>query len=359
MIKRFGQVVLFWVVLFLTGVVFLTMTKGIVWAQDGANDGGLHLTTSPLPINLITEPGATVSAELRIKNGGIKPEMLTVELMKFDAYGDEGMPRLMEREEGDDFFDWVTFSEDDFEVLPNEWKTITATFSIPESAAFGYYYAVTFSRAKEKESGLGQTAIAGATATLVLVEVRVANAKREVEVVEFTADRSSYEFLPVSFNIKLRNGGNVHVAPRGNIFIDKGLRRDVAILEINESKGNILPDSNRVFVTSWEDGFPVYVNQIENDRVVLDELGVAKKKLKWDLSQTGKLRWGKYSAKMLLVYDDGTRDIPIEGRLSFWVMPWRLIGVGGLVLSLSLIGFWSTLEKIVLKIFRKKKPILQ
>jgi hypothetical protein len=28
---------------------------------------------------------------------------------------------------------------------------------------------------------------------------------------------------------------------------------------------------------------------------------------------------------MLLVYDDGTRDVPIEGAVSFWVMPWRLI----------------------------------
>jgi hypothetical protein len=29
---------------------------------------------------------------------------------------------------------------------------------------------------------------------------------------------------------------------------------------------------------------------------------------------------------MLLVYDDGTRDIPIEGVVTFWVMPWRVIG---------------------------------
>ncbi|QQR78613.1 MAG: hypothetical protein IPJ68_06110 [Candidatus Moraniibacteriota bacterium] len=38
---------------------------------------------------------------------------------------------------------------------------------------------------------------------------------------------------------------------------------------------------------------------------------------------------------MLLVYDDGTRDIPIEGVVSFWVMPWRLIA--GAVFNFALI----------------------
>ena len=49
--------------------------------------------------------------------------------------------------------------------------------------------------------------------------------------------------------------------------------------------------------------------------------------LKWDWGQASKLRWGKYTAKMLLIYDDGQRDVPIEGEVSFWVVPWRLIGV--------------------------------
>jgi hypothetical protein len=327
---------------------------GVVWAQDAATGEGLHLTTSPLPINLITEPGSTISAELKIKNGGLKTEKLVVGLMKFNAYGEDGQPRLIDRAPGDDFFDWVKFSENSFEILPNEWKTITATFSIPKSAAFGYYYAVTFSRAEEKTDGRGGTVIAGATATLVLIDVRVDNAKREVEVLEFKTDKSIYEFLPLSFKIKLKNSGNVHVAPRGNIFIDRGSERDIAILEINQTKGNLLPGSNRIFETIWNDGFPVYVNQVKDNKVVLDKLGMAQKKLHWDFSQTYKLRWGKYTAKMLLVYDNGVRDIPIEGTLSFWVMPWRLMAAAGFIIILTLVGLWSTIKNTFSKLSRKK-----
>ncbi|MBI2439455.1 MAG: hypothetical protein HYV45_02555, partial [Candidatus Moranbacteria bacterium] len=49
--------------------------------------------------------------------------------------------------------------------------------------------------------------------------------------------------------------------------------------------------------------------------------------LKWDWNDASKLRFGKYQAKLLLIYDDGTRDIPIEGMVSFWVVPWRIIAI--------------------------------
>ena len=301
-----------------------------VFAQ-ATDEGSLNLVTSPIPISLITEPGSTVSAELRVKNGGTKTETLEVGLMKFAAYGEEGKPKLVDREKGDDFFNWVSFSENSFDVAPNEWKTITVTLNVPKDAAFGYYYAVTFSRAqKEQASGSRQTAIIGATATLVLVEVRVPHAKREIEVVEFSADNMFYEFLPVTFTVKLKNKGNVHVAPRGNIFIGQGSKKDLAIVEVNPEKGNLLPNSNRIFEAQWLDGFPLYTPKIDSGKAVHDDKGDLVYDLQWDFSQTHKIRWGRYTANMLLVYDDGQRDQAIEGKVSFWVVPWRLI-IGGIM----------------------------
>lgn len=347
---------LFFQLSFIPVVVFIFAMALVfpVFAQTPTEDAGLSLVTSPLPINLITEQGSTVSAKLKVKNGGTKTERLKVELMKFSAFGEEGKPKLLDREKGDDFFDWVSFSENSFDVAPNEWKTITATFKIPETAAFGYYYAITFSRAEEeKPSGARQTAIVGATATLVLVEVRVPNAKREVEVLEFSTNHKMYEFLPVTFSVKLKNKGNVHIAPRGNIFINKGKARDVAILEVNLDKGNVLPSSNRTFETKWIDGFPLYVEKIKDDKTVLDAKGNVVKTLKWDFSKANKLRWGRHTANMLLVYDDGKKDITIEGKTSFWIIPWRLIGGGIVVVIFMLLGLQSSVKKLWRNTFGK------
>lgn len=314
---------------------------------------GLNLIISPLPINLSAQPGSTVSAQMKIKNGGVDIETIHVGLMKFAAFGEDGMPRLIDREAGDNYFDWMTFSNNDFTLIPGEWKTITATINIPSNAAFGYYYAVTFGRKDEGITDTRVSKIEGAVSILILLDVKVPNAVSDIEVLEFTSDRKVYEFLPTKFFIKLKNKGNVHVAPRGNIFIDFGKKSDISILEINDVKGNILPNSNRIFETTWSDGFPIYVDRIQDDKVVTDKRGNNIKDLKWDFSKLSKLRFGKFTANMLLVYDDGTKDIPIEAKVSFWVIPWRILGVSLLFLTLVTAGVWSIISLIIKKVSKK------
>ena len=317
---------------------------------------GLSLITSPLPLNLVATPGSTVSAQLKVKNGGSSEENLQVGLMKFSAYGDEGKPRLLDREKNDNYFDWVKFSEDSFKLAPNEWKTITMEISVPEDAAYGYYYAVTFGRKnEEKADGPRSTTIVGASASLVLLEVRVPNAIRDVEVMDFSLAKNVYEFLPVTFNVKVKNKGNIHVAPRGNIFISQGGKKDVAVLEVNEFSGNVLPETNRSFEVNWSDGFPYFDNKLKDDKSIeLNSKGEPVKELKWDFSQLKKLRIGKYTATMLLVYDDGNRDVPIEGRVSFWVMPWRILGVGVTIFLLTIVGLIVVFRLMIIGMRRKK-----
>lgn len=322
-------------------------------------DAGLRLITSPLPINIVTEPGKTVQTELKVKNGGTQTETLQINLMKFKAYEESGKPQLMEREETDDFLNWVTFSETTFTLAPDEWKTVTATFTVPETAAFGYYYAFVFSRAEdptERESN--QTALVGGTAVLVLLEARVPDAKREVTVTEFFANKRFYEFLPATFTVKLKNTGSVHIAPRGNIFIDSGSSKDIAILEVNSEKGNILPESSRAFDAAWDDGFPRYINKIEDGKVVLDETNHPVTELKWDWNDASKLRFGKYTAKLLLIYDDGTHDVPIEGQLTFWVVPWRIVIALIVIALFFFIGIRSTLQKIWGRVLSKTQSVV-
>ena len=331
-------------ILFSIGLIaFLPLTT---YAAD------LRLTTSPLPINLKVEPSNSISTPIKIKNDGITSENIKVSLMKFKADSNTGTPTLSEREPGDSYFDWATFSDNTFTLPANEWKTITANFEVPTTASFGYYYAVVFSRAEENvEKNDRQTIINGGTAVLILLEATVPNAKREITVTDFSVDKKMYEFLPATFSIKLRNSGNVHIAPRGNIFISQGNNKDVAILEVNPNKGSLLPDSPRDFQESWSDGFPYYVAKEVDNKTVLDENNNPIKELKWDFKDASKLRWGKYTAKLLLVYDDGKKDVPVEAVVEFWVMPWRLIfGSIGILVGFFFAGRLS--NKIS---FKKKK----
>lgn len=296
------------------------------------NPAGIRLSTSPLPINLRTTPGKTISTEIRIRNSGSQPETLQAGLLKFDADETTGNPTLQDREDGDDYFDWVSFSPSRLNLAPNEWGTTTMTIKVPSSAAFGYYYAATFGRADEVQAAGESTSLQGAAATLVLLDVDVPGAKREVEIESLTTDKKWYEFLPATFKVRLRNTGNVHVAPFGTLFIEQN-GQAIDSLPFNQAKGNILPQSPRTYTTDWSRGFPVYAAKQNNGQNVLDEQGQTLQELTWDFSKANTLRMGKYTANLVLAYDNGERDVPLKQSLDFWVIPWRIL-LGGLAIVL-------------------------
>jgi hypothetical protein len=257
--------------------------------------------------------------------------------MKFGAFGESGKPELMDRKPGDDYFDWVKFDKTVFDAPPNVWQTVRMTIRVPKTAAFGYYYAPVFSRVGDDvKRGDRTNALSGATAVLVLLEARNPNAKRTLQLSSFSSEHRVYEFLPSKFFVKLFNSGNVHGVPQGDVFITKG-KKQIAVLSLNAGGGNILPKSKRVYPVEWKDGFPVYKEVVEDGKVKLDKNGKQMRKLSWDWTQADKFRFGKYTAHLFAVYDDGNHDVPIEAQISFWVIPWRFLLV--ILLILALVGF--------------------
>lgn len=306
-------------------------------AADPPPSKPLVLETSPLPINIKADPGKSVSTELRVRQSSGGTEKLKLTLMKFSAYGEEGKPMIKDREPGDDYFDWAKFDRTSFNAPSGEWQTIKMTINVPKTAAFGYYYAVVFSRVGDDVKRPQQTSIAGGTATLVLLEANNPNAKRTLELDSLTSKQRVYEFLPAHFDVKLANTGNVHGVPKGGVFISRGNGRTIVSLPLNLGNGNILPGTKRVYPVEWMEGWPTYKNVEENGKVKLDKKGEPVRRLDWDLTKIMNFRMGKYTAHLVAVYDDGKHDVPIEAELSFWVIPWRFLLV--LLAVLALIGF--------------------
>lgn len=312
-------------------------------AAESAPLTSLNLTTSPLPLQLKTKPGQTIVGDIRIKNNSSKSEALSINLLKFGANGDDGTPKLMDRESRDTYFDWVKFSENSFIAEPNVWKTIKMTIKVPDSAANGYYYSVVFSRTNQFKPDVGASSVQGGIAVLVLLDVNVPGSVRRTEISEFSASQKVYEFLPAEFTVKIKNTGTVHISPFGNIFLKRG-EKQIDMLDFNASHGSILPESSRVFKSSWSKGFPTYkITPVGN---------TTKSSLKWDFSHIQDLRFGRYSAHLVAVYDDGKRDVPIESVVSFWVIPWRIIGVCLLIILFVGAGLWFMLRAI----WKKLRP---
>jgi hypothetical protein len=329
----------------------------IVLAQQAQNpDGSLNLVVGLLPTGLEAKPGTKISTELKVKNAGLTPEKIKISLMTFGASGEDGTPDLKDITPEEEFGKWVSFSRDKFEAAPDIWESVNMTIDIPADAAFGYYYAVVFSRDSEPLTEAERQAnLVGSVASLVLLNVDAPGAKREAKLVEFSMPKKTFEFLPAEFNVRLENTGNTHVAPRGNIFISKSEEANDALLEVNQNKGYILPASFRKFDAKWEDGSPVYRIKTEDGEVVLDENDKPKSFLDWSNFSLDKVRFGKYTAHLVMVYDDGSKDIPLEAVATFWVIPWRIIAVGLVVLTLVLAGLYALVFRPIRRVIANKR----
>ena len=115
------------------------------------------------------------------------------------------------------------------------------------------------------------------------------------------------------------------MAPVGSIYITRGSSK-VEVLPFNSTKGNILPNSGRIYTQQWSSGFPVYEPSIVNNTTLLKD-GQTVYRLNWKFNHFTDLRFGRYTAHITVVYDDGVKDQALDASVSFWVIPWRLIGV--------------------------------
>jgi hypothetical protein len=314
-----------------------------------AQVGEFSLQVTPSPLVATVKPGQVSDLEIRIRNAGSQPENLKIEARKF----------VVNRQTGDVTFDdtavpeiapWITFGAPRFTIKPGEWYTQKVRISLPKDTGFSYSLALVISRSDNQKSVESGRLIKGSVAVFTLINVDRPGATRKLEVSEFKTDAGIYEYLPAKLNIQFENTGNTIAQPYGNVFIQRGSTdsEPIATIPVNDKRGYILPGTGRLLETSWSEGFPTY-------QISKDASGNEKKTETWNWSQLSNFRIGQYTAKLVAVYNDGQRDIPIEKEVTFWVIPWKIL-LGLLVVILVLgFGVWSILRRLWLLVKRGKR----
>jgi hypothetical protein len=319
------------------GLVFCAAC-GIAQAQTG--DFSLQVTPSPLVTSV--KPGTKTELELKIRNSGTKAEDLKIEPRSFTIDNSNEEVKLNDTTPPD-IADWISFSAPKFKVQPGEWFTQKVIFTLPNNTGFSYSFALIISRQSEPKATEAGRLIKGSVAVFTLVNVDRPGATRKLEVGQFKVSQHVYEYLPAELSVEFKNGGNTIVQPYGNIFIQRGSddKSPISTLPVNDKKGYILPGSVRTMESDWSGGFPAYKTKPGGE-----------KELVWDWSKVADFRVGPYTAKLVAVYNDGKRDVPIEGEVTFWVFPWKILGGMLLVTILAGFGLWSLIRKII-SLFRR------
>lgn len=318
---------------------------GLLFSGYAANaatvpSSDFSLEVSPSPLVVDVHPGEQKTITLKIRNASTRAEQLKIESRGFSIAHPSEQINITQNTPAD-LAQWVHYSHPTFSIAAGQWFTQTITIDLPDSAGFSYPFVVVVSRQANPDRPDGGAAIRGSIAVFALVNIDKPGATRKLEIESFTLDRSFYEYLPATFNITLKNTGNSITQPYGNLYIQNSGNESepLAVLPVNQSAAYILPGSTKKITSSWTDGFPIY-------KTVNDKDGKEHKELEWNWEDIAHFRFGHYTAKVVAVYNDGIRDVPVIGEVSFWVIPWRIL-LGALVVLVILgFGLWTIIKRV-------------
>lgn len=299
----------------LLGLLVVLFGANTVWAQAGT---GQALEIAPPVINLKADPGQTITTNISLR--GVSGETLLVsgEVTDFTAAGEDGTPKLLLEEENAEpspysIKSWIS-PLPSLKLEQRQVKTMPVTIRVPANAAPGGYYGVirfTGRPPELKDTGVSLSASLGS-----LIFIRVSGQAQEgLKAEEFYVANGGkagtlFESAPLQFVERLKNTGNTHLQPAGQVTITDMFGQKVATLNVNLPPKNVLPQSIRKFEQ------PLDSSVIGN-----------------------KVLFGKYTADLKLTYGDSRQELTTS--TTFWVIPYRLIGLGvvGIIGAFFLLRF--------------------
>jgi hypothetical protein len=237
---------------------------------------------------------------------------------------------------------WVSFGQKQVTVDAGKTQKLQVIYHIPQAAGFSYSFVIMLEPEQRSQPMSGST-VRGSIAVFNLINVDKPGATEKLNLISFSSDQNTYEFLPATFSATIANSGNTIAKPSGNIFIQKSAnsKESIATLPLNAENGHILPGHNRTFTSTWDAGFPKFaIAKASAD-------SKPKRSLQWNWSEFNHIQFGHYVAKAVVLYNNGQRDTTLTATHDFWVIPWRLLGILAVVGILLLIGLVSIIFLIV------------
>ncbi len=306
----------------------LLLPGALVSAQQPPANSGQALEIAPPVLNLTADPGQTIKTQISLRDISSNKLVVSAQINDFVASGEDGTPKiLLDANEPNPYSmkSWVVPLQD-FTLVPKQIQSVPITIKVPANAAPGGYYGVIrFTGTPPELKGTG-VSLSASLGSLVLLRVNGA-AKEALAIEQFSVGSdgkpgSLFESTPITFTERLKNKGNIHEQPSGQVTITDMFGKKVATVNVNQPPRNVLPGSIRKFEQP------------------LDSSVIGDKKL-----------FGRYTAKLDVTY--GANKQTVSSTIDFWIVPYRLIAGVIVVLIAGFFGLRFLLQRYNRHIIRK------
>ena len=277
-------------------------------AAQAAETQGFQI--SPPVTDLTLSPGTSSRGVMKVTNLTDQQISLQVSKQNFVAKGDEGEIELVDN--GDPQYSlapWFTINQPTVDVPPKSTKEVSYSISVPKDAEpGGRYGSVIFDTIPPKlPSGQSGATVKQRLAGLVFLRIG-GDANEQLAINSFKTGHSFYEYGPVTFTTLIKNLGNVHEKPSGQIVIKNMLGFKTATIKLDEK--NVIPAAARKLTSSFK----------------------------------RPMMFGLYSAELTL--HNGTKQT-LTAKTSFTVIPYKVIGFTLLALIVLVLFFWRGRKRFI------------
>lgn len=233
----------------LIGVALTVMGLGMSVGQPAR--AALMIGAYPLELEHQAAPGQSVGGTFQIYNGTDTALHFTTTLSDWQITPDGDLQLASPASLPRSASAWLRVSPREFDVPAKGTFTVRYSISVPAESKAGWdgeYRSMIVAQSQALPSRSGGIMIAGAVAIKVFVQV--GNPVRSLAVTgvqpySSAATNAGTEQGP-SFQVEVKNTGNVHLRPVGRLEVRQGDRLLYQI-PLNEAAATVLPDATRVF----------------------------------------------------------------------------------------------------------------
>jgi len=270
----------------------------MVWAQGAATSQ--TLSVSPTLFDMKASAGQSWESEIRVVNVNNYDLLVYPQVVNFAPLDESGrgnlIPVFAAETKGTTLAEWVIVSSEPIIVPKQQTVAVPIKVQVPADAAPGGHYAAILIGTKPPTDSDRTSQVQTAQFVTSLLFVRVAGDVVEAGTIrEFTTAQSIAQSPKIGLGIRFENKGNVHLQPQGEIMISNMWGSQRGIIPINHQThfGNVLPNSIREFLFTWE-----------GDTSVFDI--------------------GRYTAVATLGYGEEDKQF-VTATTYFWIVPYTII----------------------------------
>jgi hypothetical protein len=237
-------------------LVFSASAISTIDVSAQANDNVITLGITPQLLEVTANPGEVITSTFRLTNASSENIAIKTVPKNFTPNGEEGAVNLTEDDTTFAIASWINVLPETANIAANKTQDFEVSIDVPSNAEPGSHFGSVVFQTIPPENDEAAALISQEIAPVILV--RIAGDTSEVAVIEEFKTGSSFYSNENSVEIisRIKNTGNVHFKPTGQIVIKNMFGSEVAKLDLD--KKNVLPDSIRQFVNEWQiDGFKI------------------------------------------------------------------------------------------------------